>query len=76
MLICTYLCWESAGPNAHSSWYQFELEVPNWNQYSPYAYPFTESPLWEMSLPGCQVELISITKNLIPNYEIQTILAE
>jgi len=29
-----------------------------------------------MNPPGCQVELISINKNLIPNYEIQTILAE
>ena len=29
-----------------------------------------------MSPPGCQGELISISKDLIPNYEIQTILAE
>ena len=29
-----------------------------------------------LSPPSCQVELISINKNLIPNYEIQTILAE
>ena len=29
-----------------------------------------------MSPPSCQVELISISKDLIPNYEIQTILAE
>ena len=29
-----------------------------------------------MSPPGCQIELISININMIPNYEIQTILAE
>ena len=29
-----------------------------------------------MSPPSCQVELISISKDLIPNYEIQTILTE
>ena len=34
---------KSACPNAHSSWNQFPLEVLNWNQYSPYSYPFTES---------------------------------
>ena len=67
---------KSSCPNAYSSWNQFQLEVQNSNQYSPYAYPFTESPPRDMSPSGCQVELISINKNLIPNYEIQTILAQ
>ena len=67
---------KSACPNTHLKWNQFQLEVPNQNQYSLYAYPFTESTLWETSPPGCQVELITINKNLIPNHEIQTILAE
>ena len=52
--------WKSACPSAHSSWNKFQLEVPNWNQHSPYAYPFTESSPWEMSPPGCQVELITL----------------
>ena len=57
---------KAAGTNGHSSWNQFQLEVPNWSQYSPYAYPFTDTPPWEMSPPICQAELIPINKNKIP----------
>ena len=42
----------------------------------PYAYPFTDTPPWEMSPPICHAELIPINKKQIPNHEIQTILAE
>jgi hypothetical protein len=35
---------KAACTNGYSSWNQFQLDVPNWGQYSSYAYPFTDTP--------------------------------
>jgi hypothetical protein len=67
---------KSACPNAYSSWNYFHLEVPNYCQYIPCVYPFTDTPPLEMSPPIRQAELIPINKNLVSSYEIQTVYAE